>query len=92
MYRPRFRNLEKEGFGTSLANYFDLLGERSLANKIYTDFRKHPFVGKDGKICALLCTKLVSDLTDGLYRGMFQYHSFGNIEGSLKLTMQDRYF
>ncbi len=91
MFNPRFKSLEKEGLAISLANYFNLIGEGPLAKKIYTDFRKHPFVGKNGEICTLLCTKLVSDLTEGVYRGTFQYYVVDNIENSLRSTMQDRY-
>ncbi|PIN74673.1 hypothetical protein COV18_07320 [Candidatus Woesearchaeota archaeon CG10_big_fil_rev_8_21_14_0_10_37_12] len=63
-------------FGSSLANYFEINDESQLAEKVYGEFRDHPFVASDGSVRALLCTRLVHDLTGGTYHGKFQYLSF----------------
>ena len=69
MAETRFKNKGEECFGCSLANYFDLIGENSLAEKVYSDYPKHPFIFPLGGVSGLLTTKLVSDLTLGKYRG-----------------------
>lgn len=67
MVSTRFKNRGEECFGCSLANYFDLIGENTLAEKVYGDFRKHPFF-REG-VWGPLTTRLVSDLTLGKYKG-----------------------
>src|SRR3989344_9415892 len=76
MLYTRFPNRDKECFGSSLASYFEFNGENTLAEKVYRDFKNHPFVASDGSVRALLCTRLVHDLTEGQYRGSFKYLSF----------------
>ena len=76
MLYTKFPNRDKECFGSSLANYFEFNGQPTLAERVYDGFRDHPFVAPDGSVRALLCTRLVHDLTGGQYRGTFQYLSF----------------
>ncbi len=78
MLYTRFPNRDKECFGSSLANYFEFNGQPTLAEKVYDEFRKHPFVAADGSVRALFCTRLVHDLTNDQYRGIFKYLSFDN--------------
>ncbi len=76
MFYTRFPNRANECFGSSLADYFDLNGHPTLADKVYKEFRNHPFVAADGSVRALFCTRLVHDLTDGQYNGIFKYLNF----------------
>ena len=76
MLYTRFQNRDKECFGSSLANYFEFNDQDALAKKVYDGFREHPFVARDGSVSALLCTRLVHDLTFGQYQGTFKYLSF----------------
>ena len=76
MFYTRFTNRDKECFGVSLANYFEFNGQQGLAERVYDSFRDHPFVAPNGSVRALLCTRLVHDLTGGQYQGTFKYLSF----------------
>ena len=76
MFYTRFPNRDNECFGSSLANYFEFNGENTLAEKVYNNFREHPFVASDGSVRTLLCTRLVHDLTEGQYQSIFKYLSF----------------
>jgi len=90
MSYTRFPNKDKECFGSSLANYFEFNGQKTLAEKVYREFRNHPFVAPDGSMRALFCTRLVHDLTNGQYQGTFQYLSFqSDTEESLSRDIQD---
>ncbi len=80
MYTTFFPNRDRECFGCSLANYFVLIGEPTLADKIYAEFRKHPFVCPDGQMYGTLATRLVSDLTDYLYNGELLCGSLSPLE------------
>ncbi|GEM_PF-4446580 len=85
MIYANFLNRGKECFGSALANYFDINREEGLAEKVYGRFRQHPFVAADGSMHALVCTRMVYDLTEGRYRGVFQYGSFkGDMQESLR--------
>ena len=91
MRYTRFPNRDKECFGSSLANYFEFNDQPTLAEKVYDDFRNHPFVASDGSVRALFCTRLVQDLTDGEYQGTFKYLSFRpDTQESLSKDIGDR--
>ncbi len=85
MLYTRFLNRDRECFGSALANYFDMNGEENLAERVYEQFRKHPFVAADGSMHALLCTRMVQDLTEGKYSGILQY---GNFRGDTKKSLE----
>ncbi len=76
MWYTRFPNRDKECFGSALANFFEFNGQPTLAERVYDEFRNHPFVAPDGSVRALFCTRLVHDLTGGEYQGTFKYLSF----------------
>ncbi|MBI2102452.1 hypothetical protein HYT55_01325 [Candidatus Woesearchaeota archaeon] len=92
MYTTRFPNRDQECFGCSLANYFELIRESTLADKVYEEFRKHPFVAGNGNIEGGLATRLVSDLTDNIYEGLLQGFDFSptHQDDFLKLPQEQR--
>ncbi len=94
MYSTRFPNRDQECFGCSLANYFELIREPALADKVYAEFRKHPFVAANGNMHGGLATRLVSDLTDNVYEGLLQGSDFSDsqLEDFLELPEERRAF
>lgn len=66
--------IERRDFGPTLANYFLFNGDSELAEMVHERFKKHPLNQGDGVMRVLHCTRLVSDLTDGRYKGTYKYN------------------
>ena len=86
-----FQTEKLECFPCSLANLLVEMGENELAERVFNNYRNHSLVGKQGEMHIGTATKLVLDLTNGLYESTLLFPGFGaDLEQATERFMPQR--
>ncbi|MFH1408900.1 MAG: hypothetical protein ABIH34_03260 [Nanoarchaeota archaeon] len=65
-----YENHDPECGGSSVAHVLHLQGDAETAEQFYNGFRKHPFVLPSGEVELKVLPKIISELTQGKYKGI----------------------
>lgn len=70
-------------YGAALSNLLVSLGDENTARRIFDAYPMHRLVGEEGEMHVGVATRILRDLTDGMYEGTLYTH-FADLEQSTR--------